>query len=338
MVKPSRKVQPKSLAEVVQHNRSMSKTPAFQSTSFDQSICRHVLPLIVGYGSQWHVMGTCVMVAPGLALTARHVVQECLRRYCRGESSPLDDPTEVDGNFAMEAAQLGGEGAHRWGIYRIHCSKLTDVAFLQMRPFFDASKLPLPARARMSLVPPPLGSRIVAFGYPNGQVNMTADKLEVRLDPHTAVGEVVEIHQLFRDQLLAFPVFRTNARFDPGMSGGPVFDETGSLCGLICTNMPVCDGQDHVSYVTLLWPCMATRLTFPRKCNPEAVPYFAVELARDNCIVALGWECVQVINEQDICWQPGAVAGDDQNELSQQPSPLEPSLSNPICSADSSLV
>ena len=37
--------------------------------------------------------------------------------------------------------------------------------------------------------------------------------------------------------MLPFPCYHVGARFDAGMSGGPVFDEYGSLCGLVCASL-----------------------------------------------------------------------------------------------------
>ena len=53
----------------------------------------------------------------------------------------------------------------------------------------------------------------------------------------SSVGVVREIHDWRRDKVnLPFPCYRVGARFDAGMSGGPVFDEYGSLCGLVCAS------------------------------------------------------------------------------------------------------
>lgn len=78
----------------------------------------------------------------------------------------------------------------------------------------------------------------------------------------TSVGTVVEIHDERRDNFsITWPCFRVNARFDGGMSGGPVFNEAGELCGLVCACMPPGEpGGDHVSYVTSLWPMLAIEL------------------------------------------------------------------------------
>jgi hypothetical protein len=154
----------------------------------------------------------------------------------------------------------------------------------------DPTKIWFPA---WDLIPPPIGSRIAGFGYARGQVNTPNDGVEVKvaLDPRTTVGEVVEIYLKGRDRLLPFPCFRTNARFDPGMSGGPVFDETGRFCGLICSNLPPSDeGEDHVSWVTLLWPSLAVQVNADREGYTKDVKYPVHELARDQFLHINGWE------------------------------------------------
>jgi hypothetical protein len=63
--------------------------------------------------------------------------------------------------------------------------------------------------------------------------------------------------------MLSFPCFQVNARFDHGMSGGPVFDETGCLVGVICASLPGEDGAEHVSYVAGLAPMLDMSIMRP---------------------------------------------------------------------------
>ena len=86
--------------------------------------------------------------------------------------------------------------------------------------------------------------------------------------------------------MLPFPCYRVSARFDAGMSGGPVFDEYGSLCGLVCANV---DGShqsgESISFVTTLWPLFTLIVDGDRGDNyPRGVRYPAIELARDGQI------------------------------------------------------
>jgi hypothetical protein len=79
-----------------------------------------------------------------------------------------------------------------------------------------------------------------------------------------APGSIVEVYPLRRDSgMLNFPCFRTNARFEPGMSGGPIFNESGSVCGVICSSMPPNeDDPQWLSYGSLIRPAMATQIAF----------------------------------------------------------------------------
>jgi len=296
---------PASPEDVLQYNRALPKVPTFRHTEFQQPVCRFGLPLISAQGDQWHIMGTSVMVTPGLALTARHVIHDCLKYYEGLDAGSLPGGRNIDVTFTMEAVQfLSGSDAVRWWVKRIYCSAITDVAFLEMQPLFDWDKILIRSKVELNLFQPEPQSRIAAFGYPKGVITLDANSVEVALNPHTAIGEVVEVHRRGRDSRLPFPTFRTNARFDAGMSGGPVFDETGRLCGLICSNLPPFTAdEDHVSYVALLWPSMATSLSVPRSHDPDAVPYIALDLAKDNYIGALGWEQVLIDDHKQVGWQ-----------------------------------
>jgi hypothetical protein len=63
------------------------------------------------------------------------------------------------------------------------------------------------------------------------------------------------------------------------MSGGPVFDETGAVCGLVCSNMPpYAAHEDHVSLVTLLWPLVGLTIDAPWEARPFGTSYSLYDL------------------------------------------------------------
>ena len=78
---------------------------------------------------------------------------------------------------------------------------------------------------------------------------------------HSA-GKVIEIFREKRDSgLLNFPCFRTDTRFDHGMSGGPVINEAGYVCGVICSSTTQFeDDPKYISYVSLIWPAMGINI------------------------------------------------------------------------------
>jgi hypothetical protein len=53
---------------------------------------------------------------------------------------------------------------------------------------------------------------------------------------------------------------QTDARFDPGMSGGPVFNKDGQICAVVSTGMPPeYEGGEHYSHASLIWPVFGVR-------------------------------------------------------------------------------
>jgi hypothetical protein len=76
--------------------------------------------------------------------------------------------------------------------------------------------------------------------------------VELNDKPTTSTGEVKRIYSLPRDYtMLSFPCHEVNARFDHGMSGRIVVDESGALCGPICCSLPADNPEDYaVSHVT----------------------------------------------------------------------------------------
>jgi hypothetical protein len=93
--------------------------------------------------------------------------------------------------------------------------------------------------------------------------------------------------------MLPFSCFRTNARAKPGMSGAPVFNDSGELCGLISTSMEGSEDEgDHTYYAASLWPSMGTKIDLDRVGFRAGVSYPALDLARPGLIDAKNWERV----------------------------------------------
>ncbi len=98
---------------------------------------------------------------------------------------------------------------------------------------------------------------------------------------------VRRIHPMRRDSaMLSFPCYEVNARFDHGMSGGIVVDESGALCGLICCSLPAGNPEDYaVSRVKTLWPMLRTLISADRDGHyPKGVTYPMIDLALDGLI------------------------------------------------------
>jgi hypothetical protein len=238
-------------------------------------------------------LGTAFLCAPFVALTARHVVDDIFQRFegCL--------PTEARGPMSS-GVQLGlrsGRSLMKWDVMSYGYSASIDIAALVLEP---ASALPahfewhLP---RFEVIPPFPGERITAFGFPTSTHRLVNGEAKIGLQPHTATGDVIELHYQRRDRaVLPFPCLHTNARFDGGMSGGPVFNSSGQICGLISSNMPpATPDEEHSSYVSLIWPALGLGLTVeaapPRRVTSR---YHLKRLADDGAMQVLNATFVSV--------------------------------------------
>lgn len=277
--------------------KNSSKNSLFVSTKLDQVITRYATPLISHMNNRWAVYGTCVIITPGLAITARHVIEGLLNDL---GNVKVDYSIEQDQNLEIPLISyiiqiFNSNTAFRWKVIKYYFSNMSDICYLKLKPMFDFDKLPVKGILSMTLIPPKIGDRIVGFGFPNSDISVKGYEITTTLDPITTVGEVIEVHSKGRDQRLSFPVFRTNARFDGGMSGGPVFTNDGKLCGLICSNMPPLEpDQDHISYVTLLWPSMNTEVELDLKHHSFKKSSHILFLAEHKYLQIEGWENIRI--------------------------------------------
>jgi Trypsin-like peptidase domain len=219
----------------------------------------------------------------------------------------------------------GGQTGLLWNVDRMWLSPFTDIAFLRLSPTCSRGLAHYWQVAKMVLTPPREGTRIGGFGYHSSHIEATEENGVVHViwkdSPTTTIGEVIQVHHGRRDSFrLTYPCFQTNARFDGGMSGGPVFDEKGHLCGLVCSNLPPSSPEEfHVSYVCMLWPNMGTWIDMDREGFPHNISYPALELAQHRYIQAAGWEKIVFVGEADQPPTGVALRYDKQNG---DPSPL----------------
>ena len=233
------------------------QSPEFKNQSPFSPIERVTARLVAfGRNDEIFVSGSCVRVARNLYLTARHVLADFLERF--GHEAG-------EAQFTVWAIHVyPGPEYPIWALDRAWLSPHSDLAVFHTMPYNDTAEgEQITQSVGINLTPPPVGSRIVGFGHhaPSGCIRLDAGgkkHIEVNTDGTATVGEVRETHPVRRDSVrLTFPCFRVNARFDGGMSGGPVFTDNGRLCGVICSSLPAStEGEEHCSYAATLWPLM----------------------------------------------------------------------------------
>lgn len=264
---------------------------AEQPTQFDplvggSIITEYALHLIADRDDTYDPVGTAVLVSPNLAITAKHVVEDYLARFQRGPADLAD--------FRCRAIQQQRDGvtgiSRRVDKYTLAGN--TDLALLLLSGEPSQDWLP----PTLDALPPEVGTSVAAFGYHSCIADVEDGQVTISRQMSTAVGVVREVHHQFRDGFsIRWPCFRVNARFDGGMSGGPVFDQsTGRICGIISSNMPPSlPDEEHASYVTSLWPILGIPVDYEWPGRKSAT-YPLLDLVEAGELAVANHESVRV--------------------------------------------
>jgi hypothetical protein len=202
--------------------------------------------------------GSAVIVAPGIALTANHVLD--------GFWQYFDESEDLPAGFSVQALQYvpGRSEPVVWHVAAAGRADAIDIAALSLRPSENVPKDYNPLVPTLDVTHPHPGTRVQAFGFPMSQVEQEERGWVIRHLAAGAVGVVGEVFPVRRDAgMLRFPCYEMSLPIVAGMSGGPVFDETGHLRGIICSSI---DPELVPSYASVLWPAMGLQepsLTLP---------------------------------------------------------------------------
>jgi hypothetical protein len=279
--------------------------PTFQETAAEQPIHQVVMPLFaVRHPGEELFQGTAFLIGEDFALTAWHVIQGFLQRYEIGKPVEGEVATsfEMLGYFSLDGFQtmLPVRVLRFWRIAPL------DIAVLWLG---SAAELPgdYPRIApALDLLPPPVGTPVVGFGFHHAAFEYSDDSEAptFRCSASTTTGEVIEIHHTFRDSArLTFPCFRTNMRFEGGMSGGPVLNNrSGRVCGVICSSFPAgagADDEDDISYASSLWPVVMTILDRPLEGQSKNLRYPLMDLFQKGVLPAAHLDKVKLTQSDD---------------------------------------
>lgn len=275
-------------------------TPRFVIAQDYEPVMQQAIPLIGMRGDQWFMSGTAVIIGQDLALTARHVVEDYLRRY-EGDvwnSSQRD----LEASFVLLGIQARDKGKQyaAYSVYKIYAhTALTDIVFLRFR--VPDKETRYWQTLKLSPLPPNVGDLLRGFGYHSSDVEIAGSQIYLKNSPTTTSGQVIEVHDRYRDKgMLDFPCYEANMRIDGGMSGGPVFNVEGKLCGIMVSNLPPDDdGLHHVSYVASLWPIFGIQVDINREGFKRGLQYPALELAEYGHLVVEDWEKISLDRDND---------------------------------------
>lgn len=199
-------------------------------------------------GRQDHrIEGSAVMVAPGIALCATHVIDPHLSSLVSGESMAL-------------CSGITSSGLLLWHVRKITCVGNSDFTILGLEL---ASSLPtgnMFHQARISTHIPKIGEKVVLLGFraKDAVEHLEAKKFLALGNVLMSQGRVTTRYDRGRDRVsIPWPVIEVDCPSWGGMSGGPAFDKDGNLIGLLTSSFEG-DGAAGPSYVSQIWRALAT--------------------------------------------------------------------------------
>jgi hypothetical protein len=210
-------------------------------------------------GASPRIGGSGVFVAPGIAITARHVIEDLYRTDPeRADDLRARAPGVVHMPHNCALFQMTDTGkdkapAATWSVTGTWHGRFADLALVEavpdnqfgheMRESMQQQLFP-----EWSLLPPPVGAQVVMFGVPDASLVISDTGWNFRA-PYTSLSSVVlEAFNSRHDRgFFDFPGFFVKGGIGYGFSGGPVF-WNGRLCGVASGVL------FDKTYVASLWP------------------------------------------------------------------------------------
>ena len=196
--------------------------------------------------SSHRLEGSAVIVGPGIALCATHVIQSRLASLSAG--------TE-----AITCFGITSNGLQIWKVTKITVVPNSDLSILGLAL---ASALESEGTLYKSVITtrlPKIGEQVTIFGFRSSEYifpRSTEPGAMFKANILVCTGKIVERYPSGRDRImLPWPALEIACPSWGGMSGGPVFDNTGKVVGLLSSSFSTDDNLGP-SYASLLFPAL----------------------------------------------------------------------------------
>lgn len=241
--------------------------------------------------------GTCFLLAQGVAVTARHVIDDIDAKF----QLAAQKAGRNERDYSIQVALQEVNPNVLFEVEHVYICAMSDIAILNVRALTeDAFNYPVRTPS-LNFWPPAIGEEIFGFGYSRQSVSVTDDgRLKWTGTKLAAEGAVTQVFPENRDNILYFPSFETNADFKGHMSGGPVVNNRGEVVGIISRGWEFGEVGPAVSYGAALWPMLSTNVRIPREGREEGEEYPFFDLLRDGNLPGANWNHPQFDRRSDL--------------------------------------
>lgn len=207
-----------------------------------------VLVLVGFAGGASYTYGSAVLVAPGIAVAAGHVIQE-------HQSDGFFDDEES----AMYAFGVTDQGMTAWLVTTLSYSDVGDIAVLALAYACELGPKLHIAHYAVSARLPKIGERVTAVGFRPREsrriIEAGQNLPDLRGNFLLSSGPVIEIWGSGRDTLLApRPCFAADLVTVGAMSGGAVLDASGHMIGIVTSSVD--EGPAPYTMATMVWDAL----------------------------------------------------------------------------------
>lgn len=241
-----------------------SQTPAWLQdwTSFQGVL----LSICVRDAVSNRICGSAVMVAPGIAIGARHVIDPALPGLRKGAQM-------------VYCFGLTPSGLRIWVLRKYTAVTDTDLAILGLElasPFASGDSLFLTASTTRL---PSVGEDLLLCGFRSAETAYSDETTTYGGQVLVSRGTVTKPYLCGRDTvMMPWPCLEVYCPTWGGMSGGPVYDAKGHLVGILSSSVEAADDMGP-SFVSLIWPALATAFEggWPAPLFPSATTLLGLD-------------------------------------------------------------
>jgi hypothetical protein len=189
------------------------------------------LALSVRQAGSQAMVGTAIMLTPGLAVTATHVVRDLV--------TPFQHRTA-----GLACVGLTSQGLELWRVVGLSIAD-DDIAFVSLKLASAITSKWCLRCIRLTTRVPRVGEKLTIVGFRFPTMTRPGGKaFSAKGDLYAAAGEFVGLHFPARDRILMpYPVLEIECGSLGGMSGGAVVDDHGHLLGVVSRGWDTDDGK-----------------------------------------------------------------------------------------------